>query len=337
MFRTRIRLVLLYAVILTAILSAVVLAKVSAFGTLFRLEAADIFAPLPEQILADGTVTFLLLGIGGGDHEGPNLTDSITFVRYSPEQNQISTLGIPRDLWDPDIKDKVNSIYTYALDQTETNTFAYVKSAFMSLLQTEIDYVAVIDFKDFEELIDLLGGIRVNIDKGFVDPWYPKAGYENTECEPYDPNYSCRYETLVFREGNQELNGTVALKFVRSRHAQGDEGSDFSRSKRQQLVINGIQSRLMEIVKQRDFDTILQVMAFLDSKIKRDITNKESLAIGRTMLLHGSVPKVRGSAINDTVFEVPPLEEYDGRYVLIPKDGDYAALGSLINNALNDH
>lgn len=335
MFRVRLRLILFYVVVLLAILSAVAFAKLNTFAKLFHVGMEDVFTTLPPNVVKDGSVTFLLLGIGGGDHDGPNLTDSITYLRYIPKSHTVNTLGIPRDLWDPGIKDKINSIYTYALQQDKLSPYAYVKEKFTNLLHTEIDYVIIINFSDFEQLIDLLGGVQIHIDKGFVDTQYPKDGFENAECEPYDPDYGCRYETLIFREGDQHLNGNVALKFVRSRHAQGDEGTDFSRSRRQQLVIGAIRSKLVRIVQKRDFDTLAEVLAFIDQKIKRDITNKEALAQGRTLLLDGGNVKIIPHTLKEDAFEIPPLEDYEGRYVLIPKDNDFEILRSIINIELN--
>lgn len=335
MFRVRLRLVLFYIAVITAILSVVISTKVNTLARLFQIGYGDIFATLPSEVITDGSVTFLLLGIGGANHDGPTLTDSMTFVRYTPSTHSIKTLGIPRDLWDPNIKDKVNSIYTYALQQQKADRFTYVKSKFSELLGIQVDYVAVIDFNDFEKLVDLVGGVDVTIDAGFVDTRYPKEGFENVECDPYDPDYGCRYETLVFRTGKQHLNGSVALKFVRSRHAQGDEGTDFSRSKRQQIVLTAIRSKIDHIIHNRDFDTLTQILVFIDQKVLRDIPNAQSLILSRMLLFEGNGLKVGANSLEEEVFEVPPLEEYEGRYVLVPKDNNYEHLRKLINTRLN--
>ena len=335
MLKARVRVILLYLVVLTAILCAVVFVQIRTFTLLFKISVSQVFGPIPSQTLADGAVTLLLLGIGGADHEGPDLTDSITLVRYVPSDASIHTLGIPRDLWNPDIKDKVNATYTYAKQQDTMASTQYVKIKFSELLKTQIDHVMVINFADFEELIDLIGGITVHINKGFVDTQYPKDGFANAECEPYDPDYRCRYETLVFREGNQKLSGKIALKYVRSRHAEGQEGSDFSRSQRQQIVLTAIRTRMEELLGMRDFDTLTAVASFLESHIIRDISNAESIAIIRSLLMRTKTVKLVTQALPENVFEVPPLEEYDGRYVLVPKDGDFELFQSLVRMKLS--
>ena len=335
MLRSRVRFILIYLVVLAAILSAVVFVQIRTFTRLFQVRLTDIVAPISPQTLTDGAVTFLLLGIGGTGHEGPTLTDSITLVRYSPIDGSVHTLGIPRDLWNPEIQDKVNATYTYALQQNKVTPTQYVKAKYSDLLKVQIDHVMIINFADFEELIDLIGGVDVLIEKGFVDTQYPKDGFADVECEPYDPNYGCRYETLVFRAGLQKLSGKVALKYVRSRHADGEEGSDFSRSSRQQNVLTSIRNRIEELVRRRDFDTLTIVASFLNNRIKRDISNKESIALARSLLLRSNKVRLTTQTLPESAFEVPPLTQYDGRYVLVPKDDDFAQFQSLIHSKLN--
>ena len=43
-------------------------------------------------------LNFLLLGIGGTGHEGPELTDTIMFGSYQPSTTEVGLLSIPRDL-----------------------------------------------------------------------------------------------------------------------------------------------------------------------------------------------------------------------------------------------
>ena len=49
----------------------------------------------------DERVNLLLLGIGGGNHEGPLLTDTIIYTSIDPKRQQVTLVTIPRDLWIP--------------------------------------------------------------------------------------------------------------------------------------------------------------------------------------------------------------------------------------------
>src|SRR5206468_1563830 len=66
---------------------------------------------------SDGRVNVLLLGIGGGVHEGPDLTDTIIFSSIDITNNKITMVSIPRDLWMPELKGKINTAYTIGEDK----------------------------------------------------------------------------------------------------------------------------------------------------------------------------------------------------------------------------
>src|SRR5690606_11303223 len=107
-----------------------------------------------------------------------------------------------------------------------------------------VHYAMVMDFSGFKEVIDTLGGVEVDVEHSFTDTEYPIAGRENDLCDG-DPEYRCRYETIEFKQGRQYMDGETALKFVRSRHAEGDEGNDFARSACQQRVISAIREKVL--------------------------------------------------------------------------------------------
>ena len=62
----------------------------------------------------------------------------------------------------------------------------------------------------------------VNVTRAFTDNKYPIAGKERDTC-PGDPTNRCVYESIHFDEGRQHMNGDVALKYARSRHAEGEK------------------------------------------------------------------------------------------------------------------
>src|SRR3989344_4099446 len=46
----------------------------------------------------EGRINVLLLGIGGTDHDGPYLTDTIIIASFDPEKKKVALISIPRDL-----------------------------------------------------------------------------------------------------------------------------------------------------------------------------------------------------------------------------------------------
>ncbi|MEI6326624.1 MAG: LCP family protein [Candidatus Roizmanbacteria bacterium] len=330
MHKTRLIAISLYIAVILCIMAVGAFVQVSSFLSHVHIRFSDLTAPLPQSSNSQGMYTFLIFGVGGGDHDGPNLTDTIMLAKYAPSTNTLTTVGLPRDLWDESIKDRINTIYTYALQQTEVDPYVYVKTNFQRITGLTIDHVFVVDFSTFEEVVDVLGGITITNQVGFVDSEYPIQGAENKECQPYDPNYSCRYETVSFPTGKLDLNGAVALKYVRSRHASGDEGTDFSRSGRQQEVIQGISAKIIERLKARDIGTLEKVATILDAHIKRTISNRDAIGIGKSMLMSRTSIRIVSNKIDSDYFEVPPMSEYEGKYVLLPPKNDFENFKTLL-------
>src|SRR5436305_15328462 len=70
----------------------------------------------PQIKNKDGVTNMLLLGIGGGTHDGPNLTDTIIFVNINQNTKKVTLVSIPRDLWIPDLQGKINTAYADGQD-----------------------------------------------------------------------------------------------------------------------------------------------------------------------------------------------------------------------------
>ena len=47
-------------------------------------------------------INILVMGIGGGLHDGPNLTDTMIYASNDPVTKKVSLVSIPRDLWMPE-------------------------------------------------------------------------------------------------------------------------------------------------------------------------------------------------------------------------------------------
>ena len=76
-----------------------------------------------------------------------------------------------------------------------------------------IDHYTEIGFGGFAKIVDAVGGVEMNLDKGFKD----------------------KYSGADFKAGKQTLNGEQALAFVRTRHAFA--ASDLERTKNQQKFL----------------------------------------------------------------------------------------------------
>ncbi|MCX5056614.1 LCP family protein [Streptomyces sp. NBC_00201] len=79
-----------------------------------------------------------------------------------------------------------------------------------------IDHYVEIGFAGFANIVDAVGGVDIDIDKGFKD----------------------KYSGADFKSGKQTLNGEQALAFVRTRHAFA--ASDLQRTKNQQKFLSAL-------------------------------------------------------------------------------------------------
>src|SRR3989338_2662109 len=176
----------------------------------------------------DNRTNILLLGISGGSHEGAALTDSIIFISLDFANRDNVMISVPRDIWLPSLKTKINSTYYYGESKRKGGGITLTKSAVSEIFGIPVHYATALDFDNFREVIETLGGIDIEVESAFEDEKFPIQGRENDFCAG-DPEFKCRYETVTFEKGRQHMDGEKALKFVRSRNAENGEGNDFSR------------------------------------------------------------------------------------------------------------
>jgi len=138
--------------------------------------------------------SFILLGYGGGIHEGTYLTDTMMVVHVDIKTKKATLISIPRDLWvklptksGAEFHQKINSVYqlslfpkTYPDANTNNKLIANVISNITGL---GVDGYISVNFEGFTKVIDILGGIDVNVERSFTDQEYPIEGKEKDLCD----------------------------------------------------------------------------------------------------------------------------------------------------------
>jgi len=269
-------------------------------------------------------LNFLILGIAGGNHQGKDLTDTIMFASLNPYQKQLALVSLPRDIWLEKWRAKLNSIYHYkGLPET--------KKTVEEILGQKVDYGIIIDFEVFQKIIDTLGGITVDVERSFDDYKYPIPGKENDLCNG-DPLYRCRYEHLHFEAGKQFMDGQTALKFVRSRNAQGEEGTDFARAARQQKVILAIKDKILSKEFLLSPKKAIQLFKLITLNIQTDIPKEKYWQLLKAGL---KIRNIKTTTINSNYLINPPIsKKYDNQWVLVPKSGNWSEIQEYIKKFL---
>lgn len=276
---------------------------------------------------------FLILGVGGGDHEGSDLTDTMILVSVNQTTGDVAMISIPRDIWVPSMRAKVNTAYHYGEEKQLGGGFVLAKSAVSEIIGLPVHYAALINFTNFEKFIDSIGGVDINVQTAFDDYEYPIPGRENDLCDG-DPKTLCRFEHLHFDQGPQHMSGSLALKYVRSRHAVGDEGSDFARSHRQENLILAIKTKLVSKEILANPTKIKSIYTSLSQSFTSDFSSDLYPAFIK-LGLKASKSKIRTLTISEDLLINPPISaQYDLQWVLIPKDGSFESLSSYIKNFL---
>jgi LCP family protein required for cell wall assembly len=246
---------------------------------------------------------------------------------------KVTLVSIPRDVWIPEIRAKVNSAYYWGNQKEDNGGLSLAKSTVQPIIGDPIQYGLVIDFSGFKKVIDVLGGVSVNVQNSFVDNKYPIAGKENDLCNG-DKEYKCRYETIKFESGVVKMDGETALKFVRSRNAEGDEGTDLAREARQQLVINGIKEKVLSFEVLTSPTKISALIDAIKSSIETDMDVTAASAIAKTILKEK--PEIKSYLVPEELLFHPPVStKYDNQYVFIPKSGNWLEVQNWFKSLVN--
>lgn len=276
----------------------------------------------------DGRTNFLILGLGGPKNEPSGLTDTIIFASADHNGNEVLLLSIPRDIWVPEMRAKINSAYYYG-NRSEGLGMEWARRYVSQIVGQSIHYVVVVSFDGFVEIIDLVGGTDFLVERSFADDKYPIPGKEDDNCDG-DPEVKCRYEIISFSEGWQHFDGETALKFVRSRQSEGLEGGDFARSGRQQKVILALKDVIVSPKFYLNPNRISQALSIISQSTETDIPESHFAALAKLGLLakNGGIRSevlTEGNGIPRLLIHPPISAQQDNQWVLVPKEDSWEA------------
>ena len=261
-----------------------------------------------------GQVNLLLLGIGGKGHDGPYLSDTIIVTQLNVNARTITMTSIPRDyLVNLGTKlgyRKINAAFAETYEATKDYNEAgkaAIKAA-QEISGLTIPYFAVVDFAGFEQAIDLVGGVEVEVERTFTDYTYPdsKLGY---------------MPAVTFKKGVQTLDGKRSLIFARSRHAAGPEGSDFARSQRQQKIIQALKAKLISLNIITDANTVNKLTEVVSGHFHTNLNEGELFHLYDLVKQYGPSQSFSLSLDPATGLVCDGKQESTGAYIIEPCSG----------------
>ncbi len=285
------------------------------------------------KIKHDERINVLLLGYGGPGHDGPYLTDSMMLLSIRPAFHEAMMISLPRDLWVkiPALPNnrymigKLNSAYAIGIDhsdypnvrdewKTDTGGGDLAAATVSQVTGQPIDYWVGVDFKAFRDVVNAIGGIRVDVPTTLDDPFFP-AG-ESTGMMH-----------IRIDAGQQQFDGERALEYARSRETT----SDFDRSRRQQLIMLAVRQRVFSV---NAIPRLLSLLGALQDNVR---TNLRPAEMQQLASLAGRIKDqdIRRVAI-DTSNLLRSSFSSNGQYILQPLDPSYGALQRFIATALPD-
>lgn len=269
----------------------------------------SIGAEMYSGFAAEPQTEYRFLVLGTDEVEGSNrptiLTDIIQVVSYRPADKKIRLLSFPRDLYLPEYETKINGLYRKSLEEGLPAT-QLPTQAFQELTGMEFDSVVVVRMGDLASLIDIVGGIDVEVSTTFEDPLYPRDGIDVTvERDP-----AILYETIRFEAGWQRLDGTTAIKYARTRHsADPSEGSDQARIRRQQQVIDALAHKMTSEGVLANPTTLGKLYDWYSQRFSGQFPLPLLGNMAKAVYREGSVPELESIGIPATDLPRPPTPE----------------------------
>lgn len=245
--------------------------------------------PNPVGMLSQpiNQINILLLGSDIRPNSTGFRTDTIILLTINKDLGTVNLTSIPRDLyvyipgW---TMQRINTAMAHGDYHTMAMTMAYNFGVYP-------DHYVMVNFSNFVQIVNSLGGIDVKVEKDFSDQ---RTGYSWYQV----------------KKGTVHMNGDTALWYIRSRYTS----SDIDRLRRAQEVIQAVGYRLLS------FNVLTRAPELY--KIYKDSVFTD-LGLGDiAKLLPAAKILVNTQNINRYVFGYGPVydwtEPYTGAMVLLP-------------------
>lgn len=277
---------------------------------------------LPIQ--TENRKNILLLGIDSLETRGdaPILSDTILLLSLDLRSGKIYAVSFPRDVWNATYQQRINRLYMLGLENKLMPPETLIAREIESLSSIPIHHTLTFTFTEVAEIIDLLGGVEVDVPEGFVDELFPRPDVDVTQ--ETDP--AILYQRVEFVPGKQVMTGERALQYIRSRHSLGSQGNDTARNVRQQLVIASLLTQSMQRKLYLEPQLLGSIYAYYNRHFASALSVTELLATAKVLLPYRSQIEFHGGGLPifpddpSGVLYHPPESTTQGAWVYRIKD-----------------
>lgn len=240
-------------------------------------EVKTTFKPFEGADTHIGKMNVLLIGSDSRGEEHSR-SDTLMIAHYDQKTNNVKLVSIMRDTYVDIPKhgmQKINSAFAFGGPELLRET---IKHNF----DIDANYYAVVDFKGFSKIIDLLApdGITVDI--------------------PSTMEYGIG---MTLHPGKQTLHGDQVLGYVRYRH---DRLSDFGRVERQQEVLTKVKE---QAISMKTLVNLPKILGTADSYIETNVDNKTILTIAKGLLA--------GKSKGMETLRIPIADSYENKNEIV--------------------
>ncbi len=246
-------------------------------------------------------------------------TDTIIVANLDLNLNKATLISLPRDLFYK--RTKINSICRRFGPDVLVSTISDITGL-------RVDKYVMVDMYAFAELINVLGGIDVELIEPLVDPTY-RVRDENG-----------KWSTLYYPAGVHHVNGIQALRIARARHYT----PVFSRDMRQQQILKAVKNKLMSIGLS-DINRLSRIIKLGFKYVETDISWLEAFSLYRSCqditiknavvstnnVLYATYTNLLATGLKEDQVD----EEFDkGAWIVMPLDNDWKVVKKFIEEKI---
>lgn len=260
----------------------------------------------------DVTKDSFVLYISGIDEMGsPDQklrSDVNLLLMINPQAHHVTMVSLPRDAYIPNKAyegsgfslDKLTHTGLYGVDTTIETVEDF--------LDIDIDYYARISFSSVIEIIDVLGGIDVDVEIDF--------------CEQDENRNKDEAHQICLAKGEQHLDGRQALAYARHRKTEGYDSA--GRERAQQRILKAIIDKLLSV---DGISSLSKLFDIIPSYVITNMPSDKIAAFARAQLEDMRPWAIESlsleNGVNTHMMLQASLNDYSDAYVFSRQDVQY--------------